>query len=94
MVEKRTIQGAESIRVGLRDGRVLPLSTYGGRTRARIALNDVVYVKVIESSIRDQRAADTGGTRVEIRVRPTVQGAAVVLENQTGRMLAMAGGFS
>ena len=27
-------------------------------------------------------------------MRPTVQGAAVVLENQTGRILAMAGGFS
>ncbi len=27
-------------------------------------------------------------------MRPTVQGAAVVLENQTGRVLAMAGGFS
>ena len=32
--------------------------------------------------------------RAELRVRPTVQGAAVVLENQTGRILAMAGGFS
>jgi penicillin-binding protein 1A len=27
-------------------------------------------------------------------VRPTVQGAALVLENKTGRILAMAGGFS
>src|SRR5207244_3193425 len=32
--------------------------------------------------------------RAELRVRPTVQGAAVVLENKTGRILAMAGGFS
>src|ERR1700761_1556028 len=29
-----------------------------------------------------------------LRVRPTVQGAALVLENKTGRILAMAGGFS
>ena len=29
-----------------------------------------------------------------MRIRPTVQGAAVVLENRTGRILAMAGGFS
>ena len=29
-----------------------------------------------------------------MRVRPTVQGAALVLENKTGRILAMAGGFS
>ncbi len=27
-------------------------------------------------------------------MRPTVQGAALVLENKTGRILAMAGGFS
>ena len=32
--------------------------------------------------------------RAELRVRPTVQGAAVVLENKTGRILAMTGGFS
>ena len=32
--------------------------------------------------------------RVELRVRPTVQGAALVLENKTGRILAMAGSFS
>ena len=32
--------------------------------------------------------------RAELRVRPVVQGAAVVLENKTGRILAMAGGFS
>ena len=96
VVEKRTIQGAESIRVGLRDGRTLPLSTYGSRTRARIGLYDVVYVKVTESSTyRDQSGRQvSGGTRVELRVRPTVQGVAVVLENRTGRVLAMAGGFS
>src|ERR1700761_8859737 len=29
-----------------------------------------------------------------LRVRPTVQGAALVLENKTGRILAMAGSFS
>ena len=34
------------------------------------------------------------GARAELRVRPTVQGAAVVLENKTGRILAMVGGFS
>ena len=30
----------------------------------------------------------------QLRIRPTVQGAALVLENKTGRILAMAGGFS
>ena len=33
-------------------------------------------------------------TRATLRVRPTVQGAAIVLDNRTGRILAMAGGFS
>jgi membrane carboxypeptidase/penicillin-binding protein len=37
--------------------------------------------------------ASVGG-RAELRVRPTVQGAALMLENKTGRILAMAGSFS
>src|SRR5260370_15589984 len=32
VVEKRTVQGADSIRVALHDGRVLPPSTFRGRT--------------------------------------------------------------
>ena len=32
--------------------------------------------------------------RADLRVRPVVQGAVVVLENKTGRVLAMTGGFS
>ncbi|MFX4454778.1 penicillin-binding transpeptidase domain-containing protein, partial [Acinetobacter baumannii] len=35
-----------------------------------------------------------GSLRADLRVRPTVQGAALVLENRTGRILAMSGGFS
>jgi penicillin-binding protein 1A len=35
-----------------------------------------------------------GGARAELRVRPAAQGAVLVLENKTGRILAMAGGFS
>ena len=96
VVEKRTVQGTDSIRVGLKDGRVLPLSTFGGRTRARINQNDVVYVKVFESTIREgpNRKQTQTGIRVELRVRPTVQGTTLVLENKTGRVLAMVGGFS
>ena len=96
VVEKRTVQGADSIRVGLKDGRVLPLSTFGGRTRARINQSDVVYVKVFESAVREgsNRQQTQSGTRVELRVRPTVQGTTLVLENKTGRVLAMVGGFS
>src|SRR5205807_10436426 len=32
--------------------------------------------------------------RAELRIRPQVQGSVVVLENKTGRILAMAGSFS
>ena len=58
----------------------------------------------MSASPRSGRGVVTKGTngkapppvaaRAELRVRPTVQGAAVVLENKTGRILAMAGGFS
>jgi penicillin-binding protein 1A len=99
VVEKKAFQGGfDSVRVGLRDGRVLPLTTWGAKTRSRISLYDVVYVKVIESAVK-QTSGKKGMTRqpaarVELRVRPTVQGATVVLENKTGRVLAMVGSFS
>ena len=89
VVERKTYKGGvDSIRVGLPDGRILPLSTWGSRTRSRINLHDVVYVKVVENP------GGKGGPRVELRTRPNVQGVAVVLENRTGRVLAMAGSFS
>ncbi len=89
VVEKARLKGGhESIRVGLRDGRVLPLSTWGNRTRQLLLVHDLVYVSVTEPRNKQQ------GVRVELRSRPNVQGAAVVLENQTGRILAMVGGFS
>jgi len=53
--------------------------------RRALKVYDVVYVRVSEGR-REARA--------ELRVRPTVQGAAVILDNKTGRILAMAGGFS
>ena len=40
------------------------------------------------------RGAPVVAASVQLRVRPTVQGAVLVLENKTGRILAMAGGFS
>jgi penicillin-binding protein 1A len=76
---------AGAIRVGLADGRVLPLAGAAGGVRRALKVYDVVYVRVTEGR-REARA--------ELRVRPTVQGAAVILDNKTGRILAMAGGFS
>ncbi len=74
------------IHVGLPDGRVVPLNS---RVNWRaLNLYDVVYVHLVEGKGRGAYA------QAQLRVRPTVQGAALVLENKTGRILAMAGGFS
>ena len=86
IVEKPAGTHSGAWRVGLSDGRVLPLGI-DAATGRKLALYDVVLVRV---------AADKGkgGVRAGLRVRPTVQGAAVVVENKTGRILAMTGGFS
>jgi len=44
--------------------------------------------------VRSRSHGSPGGAVAQLRVRPTVQGAALVLENKTGRILAMAGSFS
>jgi membrane carboxypeptidase/penicillin-binding protein len=74
------------VRVGLLDGRVLPLSSASLAGRRGLNPYDVVFVK-----ISDQKGKQA---RVDLRVRPTVQGAAVILDNKTGGIFAMAGGFS
>src|SRR5262249_61167306 len=51
-----------------------------------LTLYDVVFVRLVEGK--------TGIARAELRVRPLVQGTVIVLENNTGRILAMSGGFS
>ena len=53
----------------------------------KLGLYDVVLVHLVEGK-------DKVPVRAELRVRPTVQGMIVVLENKTGRILAMSGGFS
>jgi penicillin-binding protein 1A len=75
-------------RVGLPDGRVLPLSSEGIEgARDSLTLLDVIFVRLTEGKGRS-------AVRAELRVRPEVQGTALVLENRTGRILAMTGGFS
>jgi penicillin-binding protein 1A len=93
-----------ALRVGLRDGRVLSLNGASSQAKRNVGLHDVVYVQVIETkTVAKPKAApvppsSTGtlpvGGRAELRIRPTVQGATLVLENRTGRILAMAGSFS
>ena len=87
VVEKPGGKKGEAWRVGLADGRVLPLSIDNAAAQRKLALYDVVLVRVTEGKGK-------AGARAELRVRPVVQGAVVVLENKTGRILAMTGGFS
>src|SRR5215470_17571839 len=86
VLDKGRGKTAGVIRVGLSDGRVLPLANAGAGVRRALNVYDVIYVRVSENRRRE--------AQVELRVRPSVQGAAVVLDNKTGRILAMAGGFS
>ena len=87
VVERPAGRKGEIWRVGLADGRILPLSIDDGTAQRKLALFDVVFVRVTEGKTR-------AAARAELRVRPAVQGTAVVLENKTGRILAMSGGFS
>jgi membrane carboxypeptidase/penicillin-binding protein len=85
VVEKTTSQKGDEIKVGLRDGRVMPLYVSRPAIKRSLSMHDLVYV------------APSGagkGARAELRFRPKVQGSAIVLENKTGKVLAMVGGFS
>lgn len=77
-------RGRNGVKVGLADGRIVPLNAWNVATRAKLNTYDVVHV-----TLRDGK-----GAAADLRARPSVQGAAVVLENRTGRILAMSGGFS
>ena len=87
VVEKPSGKKGEAWRVGLADGRVLPLAIDNAAAQRKLVVNDVVLIRVAEG--KGKTAA-----RAELRVRPIVQGTVVVLENKTGRVLAMTGGFS
>jgi penicillin-binding protein 1A len=102
-------KGDSTIRVGLPDGRIQSLTGANSDARRGLGLYDVVYVKTSGSAaneprpvVIDQRTGKPKPAKpvtvnsgsAQLRVRPTVQGAALVLENKTGRILAMAGGFS
>src|SRR5215510_14017835 len=86
VIEKQAARKGEgAIRVGLSDGRVLARHGSSAIMR-RLKKYAVVLVRVTEG--KDAAA------RAELRVRAAVQGAALVIENKTGRILAMTGGFS
>jgi penicillin-binding protein 1A len=79
--------GRGQIKVGLRDGRIVPLSLPEQVAAGVLHVNDVIYVNIAEGKKQSEGKA-------ELRIRPKVQGAALVLENKTGRILAMVGSFS
>ena len=85
VIDKRGRSG-EAIRVGLADGRIVPLNAWNAAARQKLQVSDVVYVRLIEAKGKAAKA--------DLRIRPQVQGSVVVLENKSGRILAMAGGFS
>ncbi|HKM87187.1 MAG TPA: transglycosylase domain-containing protein [Xanthobacteraceae bacterium] len=93
VLDKGGKRGDGAIRVGLVDGRVLPLNVWNGQIRRSLGLYDVVFVHVTEGKATAKTKAPAGA-QAQLRVRPTVQGGALVLENKTGRILAMAGSFS
>jgi membrane carboxypeptidase/penicillin-binding protein len=86
VVIDRPGRNSGGFRVGLSDGRVLALHTLRASIARRLQLYDVVFVRVADAKGKAPYA--------DLRVRPVVQGAALVLDNKTGRILAMAGGFS
>jgi penicillin-binding protein 1A len=88
VVEKPGSKKGDAWRVGLADGRVVPLSVDDASAQRKLMLYDVVFVRLVEGKKSRE------GPRAELRVRPVVQGTVVVLENKTGRILAMSGGFS
>jgi penicillin-binding protein 1A len=87
VVEKPGGKKGEAWRVGLADGRVVPFIADNAAAQRKLALYDVVLVRIGDGKSKT-------GMRAELRVRPVVQGTIVVLENKTGRILAMTGGFS
>jgi membrane carboxypeptidase/penicillin-binding protein len=87
VVERPSGKRGQAWRVGLADGRIVPLSLESANAQRKLKIHDVVLVHI---SGGDGKAS----ARAELRVRPMVQGAAVVLENKTGRILAMTGAFS
>ena len=76
-------RGPNGVKVGLADGRVVPLNAWP-QARAKLQAYDVVHVRLRPGK----------NVVADLRARPSVQGAAVVLENRTGRILALSGGFS
>lgn len=77
--------------VGLFDGRILPLQAFAKGTEAlkKLKIGDVVHVQVLKDG-----SGDASKDKAELRFNPSLQGAVLVLENRTGKILSMVGGYS
>src|SRR5262245_34704991 len=69
VIEKPSGKKGEAWRIGLADGRILPLAIDNAAAQRKLVLNDVVLVHLAE-------ARGKTATRAELRVRPLVQGTA------------------
>ncbi|MGE0526551.1 MAG: penicillin-binding transpeptidase domain-containing protein, partial [Bdellovibrionales bacterium] len=77
-----------TVKVGLsdgRNGRIIPLTGLDPKIAQQLKLYDLIFVQVDETK---------KPVTAKLKVPPQVQGAVVVLEAKTGRVLAMTGGFS
>jgi penicillin-binding protein 1A len=79
--------GKGQIKVGLNDGRIVPLAVSDHVAPGALHVNDVIYVNITEG----KKPADA---KAELCIRPKVQDATLVLENKAGRILATVGGSS
>ncbi len=107
VLEKGGKTGDGAIRVGLPDGRIVPLAAWSAADQARASVSMTSSTSMSSSRDTSQPRSKTARTARQLRAAicpaarwrscacaPTVQGAALVLENKTGRILAMAGSFS
>ena len=65
VVDKGGKKGDSAVRVGLPDGRIVPLTSYGGDVWRQLSLYDVVYVKVIEPKAAAPAPAQTSKPNVK-----------------------------
>lgn len=79
-----TVLDTKQARVGLADGRVVALRS-NAEVLKSLKIYDLVFVVLTESG---------ANTTATLRATPQVQGAVVVLDNKTGQVLSMTGGFS
>jgi membrane carboxypeptidase/penicillin-binding protein len=99
VLDKGGKRGDGVIHVGLLDGRIMPLNAWTADVRRNLNVYDVIYVRLMDGKTDNKppakgKTAAAVATQAQLRVRPTVQGAALVLDNKSGRILAMAGSFS